>query len=46
MLGEPDRVVTAALHDLDPLQGALVNRLDRHAAFGPTEELEHPCLHR
>ena len=45
MLCQPDAVVARRVHDFDPLQGALVNRLDRDPPLGPTKELEHSRLH-
>jgi hypothetical protein len=39
MLGEPDRVVPAAIHYFDPLQRALEHGGQCHPSIWPTEEL-------
>src|SRR6202035_678061 len=46
MLGEPDRVVAGAVHDLDPLQGADIDRRQIAPPLRPAEELQNPNLHR
>src|SRR5947209_5754445 len=46
MLGEPDRIVAGPVHDLDPLQGAGIDRCQIDPPLRPTEELQDPELHR
>src|SRR5580704_2316782 len=46
MLGEPDPVVAGAVHDLDPLQGAGIDRRQIDPPLRPAEELQNPELHR
>src|SRR5882724_6220645 len=45
MLGEPDRVIAGAVHDLDPFQCPGVDRRQIDPPLGPAEELENPELH-
>ena len=45
VLGEPDGVVAGPVHDVDALEGAVVDGRELHAPFGPAEELQHPDLH-
>src|SRR5262249_21192182 len=46
MLGEPNRVIAGAVHDLDPLQRAGIDRRQIDAALRPAEKLQNPELHR
>src|SRR5580700_2909438 len=46
MLGEPDRVVAGLVHDLDPLQGAGIDRRQVDPPLRPAEELQNSELHR
>src|ERR1700678_1948720 len=46
MLGEPDRVVPAAIHYFDPLQCALEHGRQCHPSIWPTEELQDSEFHR
>ena len=45
MLGQPDRVEAAAIHDLDALERAGKDVLQRAVAAGPAEELQHAHFH-
>ena len=45
MLGEPDAVVAGFLHDVDAVEGALVDGGQGDSASGPAEELEDAELH-
>src|SRR5215469_15582019 len=45
MLSQPDRVIAAAVHDLDALQSAGKNRWQRNSALRPTEELQDSKFH-
>jgi hypothetical protein len=45
MLGQPHRVVAAAIHDFDALQRAFIDGGHRHAPVGPTEKLQDSELH-
>ena len=45
MIGEPDRVVTAAVHDFDTLQGASVDGGQGLASLRPTEKLQNSEFH-
>ena len=46
VLGEPDAVVAGLVHDVDALEGALVDGGQGHAPAGPGEELEDAVLER
>src|SRR6266478_2169909 len=45
MLGEPDRVITGPIHDLDPLQRAGIDRGQVDPPLRPAEELQNPEFH-
>ncbi len=46
VLGEPDRVVAAGFHQVDPLESAVVDAGDRRFAVRPTEELKGSEFHQ
>ena len=45
VFGEPDGIVPGTVHDPNPVQRPVVDGCQRHAATGPTEELEDGELH-